>query len=782
LRGKPLDHSRPVGPVILDKEIFHMKKTLKLFMVMFLAIALGSFLITSCDSPTNGDTGATGARGAATNYIESGAVSATSLSDRFYAADVITLGSGVTSVEGEVPAGKRLIVSGANTYVLGASSLEVIGTLEIRKDAALNASYISGSNGYLEGTGSITGAGSVYLPYLTGSNAGLPQGGIHYASTNIGAVKAVGSYKNTPSSTTTSTALTSAIIGDIFGATNGPTTLAAANVTGLTDVAVPSGKTLTLIGNNNTVVAPLSLASKGTLIVAEGAILETTSNITADGTTPITIKGTLRLASSVTALTLAGKVDLSDGRVSATSLAAPATLTLPSGDATIRRIEVGNTYDLTIAGATGLIIDRIDSSGAFVTSGSVTKYTVAGSNAADFVQLGVAATAFAISDLDDGVFVIKAATLATNLTLGGAAKLDLGAGLTIPSSNFALTTVNLAKLVSGSDITFTGTETGAAEILKIPEGVAVTTAGTLATVTGIEIADSGSLTANAAGVFTATASITIADNGYLVVGATFAPTTASLGTEGEGVIYTTAGAALTKILTLTPASKFTVGISGVNLSATTAIPANVTIGIFGTTDIAGAAAITISGGDGIFVDGSGTLNVTAGDAGGSAGTAVTVSTPVTVAAGGSLVVKGGGGATTFAGGMATVETVIAQAGSTIAVTAGVGASASGTGIGGKAVIGSASEATKKITFDSEGTTITVGITSGAAANAGNGGAAELYTSNVVSNSYGGPSDTDVIEGVTLTITGGAADGGGQAGTGTISDTNKSIVVTGGTHS
>jgi hypothetical protein len=232
-----------------------------------------------------------------------------------------------------------------------------------------------------------------------------------------------------------------------------------------------------------------------------------------------------------------------------------------------------------------------------------------------------------------------------------------------------------------------------------------------------------------------------------------------------------------------PNPRFNVGIEGVDIEATAAIPESVTIVILGTTVIAGSDDIEITGGDGIFVYEGGTLTITAGNAGGEAGKTVTVTTPVTVASGGSLAVNGGVGSSSAAviGGAATVEKVTAQAGSTITVTAGAGGT-NASGTGGNAVIGSASEAGKKIAFEAGGT-ITVGVTGGAAANEGAGGDAELYTSNSILSESNSTAANAVIDGVTLTAVGGANDGGGGGNAVVdIDEDDKSIVAPGGIHS
>jgi hypothetical protein len=225
--------------------------------------------------------------------------------------------------------------------------------------------------------------------------------------------------------------------------------------------------------------------------------------------------------------------------------------------------------------------------------------------------------------------------------------------------------------------------------------------------------------------------------------------------------------------------------AGADITATTTtIPANVKVIIKGTTNITATAATTVTGAGSILVPTSGTLNVT-GQAGqdGALGAAVTVSVPVTVESGGTLAVKGGAGSSggNFAGGAALVETVTAEAGSAISVIAGNGAASNSDKIGGNATIGDNSDAKKKIAFEKGAVTINVTVTGGdfGGSGGGVGGDAKLYTSNTVT-SPNNVNPNAVIDGVTLTATGGAISGGGTV-TVTI-DANSKLITAGGSTS
>ncbi|MDR0683928.1 MAG: hypothetical protein LBF83_02220, partial [Spirochaetaceae bacterium] len=131
-------------------------------------------------------------------------------------------------------------------------------------------------------------------------------------------------------------------------------------------------------------------------------------------------------------------------------------------------------------------------------SASVLKYYAAGTSKADYVGLGSAADDLVITGLAGSTFdVTHTAPLASTLTIAGAAKVK-GALTDETGANFALTTANLAKLVSGSSVTYSGAVTGSDETLVIPEGITVASGanGTLATISGLTV--NGTLTVNAA--------------------------------------------------------------------------------------------------------------------------------------------------------------------------------------------------------------------------------------------------------------------------------------------
>jgi hypothetical protein len=499
-----------------------MKKTLNVLGVMLLAVLAGSFLVMSCGSPTNGDPGGPGQTGATAGLINEAAVSAALLESLFYAADIVTLGPKVETVEGVVPAkGKLIVAKNSSVAVLSDSSLEVNGALEIREDAGLDASYVNSAVGYLKGTGSVRGAGSVSLPYL-GEGGALPSGGIDYYSSKVTtAVTTPGSYKTT-SGDTPGEALDSDDIGTIFDIPEFGNYLTVKDITALTNAAVPDGKTLTLTGAV-TVEANLDLGTeKGTLIVEESAVLTPSTGITITGSTEgnITIDGTIKFPAGLSGLTIAGGVDLSSAAIDASSLSGNATLTLSSDAAEIGEITGGSSGDLIIAGTTSLTVGEISGfSGKGVKSASVAKY-ISGTSAADFVQLGAASDGLVITGFDPetGVFSVADITaLGSLLTIDGNAKLAIAA-LGTDKDKFPLTTANLGKISGTSTITYSDVVTGVAGTLTIPVDITVdvSAAGTLETITGLVL--NGTLTVGNAATFAAVESLVLDDGTQLAVG------------------------------------------------------------------------------------------------------------------------------------------------------------------------------------------------------------------------------------------------------------------------
>jgi hypothetical protein len=498
-----------------------------MFMVMFLAVALGSFLITSCDSPTNGDPGAAGAPGS--TYL-TGAVSARDLEDAFNNNAVVRLQSAVSTVEGVVPAGRTLRVI-SNPAILNTSSLEVNGTLEIIEGASLDASYVTGVAGYLKGTGSIIGAGGITLPYL-GPNGAVPEGGIHYDSANIIAVKSAGSYRNT-SSTVIGSALDNAGVSAIFLLSDGPDELTARNITALTYTAVPAEKELTLTGTGNTITTGLDISSGGTLVIAKDAVLATGANtVTVAAEANITNNGTISTAVTgaaplITLLKLPG-----DGKIS-------------SGGSVTLDAAVALTQDFVITAGT---ITTDDAEAPFSGQKTIT------------IESG-ATLALDADNTSIGSKVVNGGTITTATTSAAALNSILTAGGAITSSavvNLGSAGVTVPK---GTALTASGNVTAGAGPLVIEGAASFTGSGaTLAALTSLTVAEDATLTAAYAD-FAALENLNLGKDVKLTVPAATFVALESL-TLGEGVELTAASAVFTAITSsssITGAGKLTVG-------------------------------------------------------------------------------------------------------------------------------------------------------------------------------------------------------------------------------
>jgi hypothetical protein len=276
------------------------------------------------------------------------------------AADIVTLDTTVTEVEGTVPAGKKLIVLFIGKVTATKSLvIEAGGEVEVAKNplngalAALEATNDDIAVGSIKGApGSVYGKGVVVLPYEE------PVGVLPYEEKPAGVL----TYKNAGSGNVNKAVggLNTVSIKKFFTDNSGVNELTVYNVVDLDADAVPKDKTLTLAGAGNTITANLDLSgtAAGTLVVAEGAVLTVSANITGSTTdTNIVVKGTLALPdASATTYTIAGMVDLSKATIDASGVSTGgATLALPgTTTVAIGAINVGENQDLAISGATGL--------------------------------------------------------------------------------------------------------------------------------------------------------------------------------------------------------------------------------------------------------------------------------------------------------------------------------------------------------------------------------------------------------------------------------------------
>jgi hypothetical protein len=395
-----------------------------------------ALIFSGCESPTDGSSGASGLDGAVTLGGDSVDVDAAMLAAVFKVTDRILILPGTASVEGEIPAGKTLFVSGATAIGTSTSdTLEVIGTLEIFKGAELDASGLT-SAGLLTGTGSVRGDGAIGLPYLNG-NAPSGLSPITYTSSNV---SVTGKYAASYSTGGAPAALDDTGLAAIF-ALDGVNALTVNDYT-VTAASIPANKTLTLIGDDNTIAAGLDLTDKGTLVVAEGAELEATGllkgSITNNGTITTTDTTADNVLSYITVPTGPGKVEIG-GDVDLSAKTAAAALT--------QNVEVASSKKLT---APNIATPFSTTAGKTI--------TVAEGGTLD---LGATATGVGVPVNNDGT-VTTATTSAAALNTILAIKGDIessgavigNAAITVPADT-ALTIASSGSLAVAKDITLT---------------------------------------------------------------------------------------------------------------------------------------------------------------------------------------------------------------------------------------------------------------------------------------------------------------------------------------
>jgi hypothetical protein len=312
-----------------------MKKALKFSMVMLLILLAGVFLVTSCSNPSDGRDGYDGIGYPGQNGVGvDGITWSTSLAPAQLAAlfeespkvYLISYGTNI-NVSGTIPEGKTLIINaGLDTFddpysvSIAAAGMTVEGTLEIRKNATLDAGTVASVGALtIEGNGSITGYGRIYLPVASN---GSDFESVDYLSDKIAddVVKVAAAYTNIY---TGSSAITAAEVRTIFdrGITN---ELTVENLTGIVSTTIPNsgsvsdgvinaGNVLTLLGSNTlggaatVTFEPVGkLIVKGTLATAS-TVVTTIAPIT-DGEILIENGGRLTLTNAADNITLGGGV------------------------------------------------------------------------------------------------------------------------------------------------------------------------------------------------------------------------------------------------------------------------------------------------------------------------------------------------------------------------------------------------------------------------------------------------------------------------------------------
>ena len=445
-----------------------MKKSL---IFWFAAVTCAALFLVGCESPTNGDAGAAGTDGP--YPLTDAAVDADALKAAFYVSSRVAITDGSGGIDGEVPAGKTLYVLGT-AKVTSAKSLTVKGTLDIYEEAALDASY-TGTVGYLATSGgAITGTGTVSLPYIADGVTDGPTGIVTYGNSPGSITKTAGSYIAV-SAASPGSALDTGDLSAIFGVV-GELTVGSLT-TPLVATAIPANKTLTVNGAAS-IGATLDLTGKGALVIGKTGTLTVSGdyNITGNATAGIVIEGTLSVGGGVTV----NKVDLSNANVTNSEAK---TLTLTKG-------------------ASAVVIGKI-------TPVASNALTIAGSDSGTTVYIKEIAGVSGSAAVTFGANSVLAIPQDESLTIGE------GSGISVTNANYALTTANLAKLKG--KVEYTGAVTGIAETLVVPAGVEldVSTAGTLATITGLTV--DGTLTASKATLAQAT-SLTVGQDASLTAG------------------------------------------------------------------------------------------------------------------------------------------------------------------------------------------------------------------------------------------------------------------------
>ncbi|MDR0684743.1 MAG: hypothetical protein LBF83_06415 [Spirochaetaceae bacterium] len=554
-----------------------MKKSLIFWLA---AITCAAWILVGCESPTDGTAGAAGKN---VGFVNQTNVAAADLAALFKAADIVTLGPSVGTVEGVVPAGKKLAVSGETTVgdssIDGTETLEIKsgGSVEVYEGAALNAGYVSGTAGYLKGAGAISGV--VTLPYFGAGVTGAPEGIVTYNSPNAPAGKSVGGYvAASGDASSAATALDVAGIKAIFGL--GVNTLSVGNLSTAIDAAtVPADKTLTVNGEAS-IEDSLDLSSAGTLIVGPEGTLTANGNYTITGkaTDPanIEIKGTLSVGGGVT---IAGKVDLSAANV---TNSAAKTLTLPAGAAVIGKITPIASDALTIAGTGAVAVTVTEvvgvASSAAVTIGANATLTIpsggsltigtASSIAAGSTTLAAGtytATGGAVSLPATGVLAVTGALTGTPAIAGAAAafgssfaELYKVKGGSVEVSGDVTAAADIAALAAyeDTDVTASGSATDLSTVaggIVVAEGNEITLSGAVTTIGTNTLTVNGVLNLTGAATLAAAGDITV--NGTLDVGSN----ATALAPEGNVIVNGTVNLDGSAVLTIKTTKVLTIG-------------------------------------------------------------------------------------------------------------------------------------------------------------------------------------------------------------------------------
>jgi hypothetical protein len=441
-----------------------------------------------------------------------GTVSDTDLEAAFAATETaVVLGAGVTSVYGEVPAGKTLRVLG-DTAVENGEILTLKGGLVLSSDsAALRADMIgSASGGLAVDGGTISGSGKLYLPVDTDGTASgyATYQDVVFANKEVGSTVATGTVTDfsTPSA---------ADVEFVFGLADGPDAITVANLTNIESATIPVGKTLTITGAASLVTGAGTFDPAGTLI-NEGTI---SSDTTAEAVlrSLVDVGGAIEVSGAVTTITAAFEVpedvDLTLSGAStfagAFDVTVEGTLTLgssvvgfvPEGDVIVTgSLVLESSSVITIADTKALsVTGTVSGGGKIIAQGSGSTEGVLTIGGVDYTTT---AGGVAGGDLADAATAIAAST--TTLTDKPGINLDGTFGADVSG-------IGSVTLSGSSPTAVQNTANGSSD-----DNVEVSTGISLAGLTAI--ADGGGTAALTYGNFALTIEtgieVSIADSGY----------------------------------------------------------------------------------------------------------------------------------------------------------------------------------------------------------------------------------------------------------------------------
>jgi hypothetical protein len=826
------------------------KRTFVLGLAALLALAM---VFTSCGSAADGNDGNSYTGSV---VLLSGDIDAVTLKQAFgdsaarasYAGNVI-LASGVTSVEGEVPLGRKLIALPAALKVAntGTGALVIEGELELAEGVQFDAA--GGVLTAATGTITIGEKGAVTL----NSNSGIAVDDAALLAkvdaTASGAVKSIGATDaNVVTALGAADTVTVTTLG-ISGTNN--TAIAAALTSGKQLVLIgattvsdslnlgTAAGTLLISGGTATIGGAYTLtgaASAANIVVGPAATLKL-NNASAALAGSIKVNGTLEVGGVTVGTALPAGLDLTTGTLlfsadtgvvkfpaakltvkdvtvtgagtiqvataieitGTLSNTAAKTLTLPvlaADKISIGTIVTHVSNSLTLAGATGATIGTYaGGAGGLTLPGT---FTVAGAGNAtngtvlftqDAVVVKAVSTAASVTTVQIGDTAQSA-----NIVIGSAAKLK-GSITDAEYAKFA--PAQIARLASGSSLTYKNSQLGSGQAVAIDIPAGVTLAGTdtgntWEDVTSVTLGDGAVFTPGAAATFEDATSIDIGTGAKLdfTTGVAFNITAGnSIRSEGTGKVVVTTYQNLSKvlakattesgeILTVEVGTIADVATGEILASTTVVVPTGVTatvvngatLTVTGAVNVTAGGTLAVTGATGagvitnngtINVEGvSAVLNVTAGEADSTNDATIGGTGAITIGDSGALNVTGGTSSNGAAGVASIANTVkVTVDGGTLAVLGGDG----GTNSGGDDNGGAATVAWVDAKSGS-----TISATGGGGATQGAGGAATIgEASSGKKIAFGGTSSTPV----SLTVVGGACSTGyGGAATIYTSDT------------